>query len=221
VGVFQYSVAVIPLNRPPIVDFLLPPTTVPRGTAVQILAQRPTAQAEAAWVAGLNRLDAPTVSDLLAIDSPHNHLVTTTTDRLVPLSFLEEPGFLTRNLGGWSPIYFATMGLPRPIPADPLLDLLEELVVYGEHVDYFGADPVQVAARLHEEMEGLDAAAVAEACIRLVNGRSPQQPIQDIEKLYREIARETYFVDDSRPPLPRLLLLDELMGRRAEALARR
>jgi hypothetical protein len=55
----------------------------------------------------------------------------------------------------------------------------------------------------------------------LVNGRSPQQPIQDIEKLYREIARETYFVDDSRPPLPRLLLLDELMGRRAEALARR
>jgi hypothetical protein len=209
---FHYSVAAIPLNRQPVVDFLLPPTPAPRGTAVQILDQRPTAQAEAEWVTRLQELDAPGVVDLLALDSPHTHLIPTTTDRLVPSLFLSDPDFLTRSLGGWSPIYFATMGLPQPLPADPLLDHLEELVVYGEQIDYFGADPAQVAARLDEELEGLDAAATAEAYMRLFNGRSSRPPVDHIEQIYREIVQETYFVDDGRPPLPRLLLLDELMG---------
>jgi hypothetical protein len=210
---FHYAVVAIPLNRPPVIDFLLPPTATPRGTAVQILAQRPTGQAEADWVAGLQQLAAPTVSDLLAIDSPHNHLVTTHTDRLVPTTFLEEPGFLTRNLGGWSPIYFATMGLPRPLPADPLLDQVERLVDYGTQIDYFGADPAQVAARLPLEMEERDVTAVAAAYARLLNGRSTRPtPTDTIETLYREIVNGTCFATAHRPPLPRLLLLDELMA---------
>ena len=210
---FHYAVVAIPLNRPHVIDFLLPPTATPRGTAVQILAQRPTSQAEADWVSGLQQLAAPTVSDLLAIDSPHNHLVTTHTDRLVPNIFLEEPGFLRRNLGGWSPIYFATMGLPRPLPADPLLDQVERLVDYGAHIDYYGADPAQVAARLPLEMEGREATAVAGAYVRLLNGRSAQPTRTDtIENIYREIVAGSCFADHSRPPLPRLLLLDELMA---------
>ncbi len=212
---FQYSVVAIPLNRVPIVDFLLPPSTISRGAVIQILDQRPTARFESEWIADLEQLETPTVSDLLEIDSPHGYLVETTTDRLIPVMFLEEPGFLTRNLGGWSPIYFATVGLPQPVPADPLLDQMEQLVIYGEQIEYFGADPTQVATRLDMEMESLDATAVAATYIRLYNGRSRLVDADRsgfIQALYREIARNTYFADDSRPPLPRVLLLDELMA---------
>jgi hypothetical protein len=182
---------------------------------IQVLGQRPAAQFEAQWLARMQQLGVPTVSDLLALDSPHAYLMATTTDRLVPVMFLQEHGFLTRNLGGWSPIYFGTVGLPQPVPSDPLLDQMEQLVVYGDRIDYFGADPAQVAARLDEEMEGLTVTAVAQAHARLYSGRASQSDTQrtsHIETIYREIVRQTYFADDSRPPLPRILLLDELMA---------
>ena len=209
---FQYAIVAIPLNRTEVIDFLLPPSTTVRGTAVQILGQRPTAQAEASWITQLRQIASPSITDLLTLDSPHTHLTTTNTDRLVPPFFLDEPGFLTRNLGGWSPIYFATMGLPQPLPSDPLLNQLEKLVAYGAQIDYFGADPAQVAARLPAEMDGLNEAAIAKAYIRLHNGRSTTNSLHYIEQLYRQIRQETYFATETDPPLPRLLLLDELMA---------
>jgi hypothetical protein len=213
-----YTVVAIPLNRPGIVDFLLPPRprAAPRGAPVSVVGQRPSLAAQAKWAATLRRRSSPTVADLLAIDDPHAHLVATATDRLVPIQFLREAGFLTRNLGGWAPVYFGIVGAPHPWPADPLLDEAEILADYGATIRYFGADPAQAAARLEAEM-GMGAAAVAEAIIRLYAERPPLSGLDHtavadyVALIYAQIAEETCFGGDGAPPLPLPLLLDELM----------
>lgn len=227
----QLTIVAIPLSHPEIVDFLLA-SGEPKGTPVHVLGQRPTAAAEAAWVKQVQATPSPTVADLLAIDDPHHHLVQTWTGRLVPAQFLREPAFLTRNLGGWAPVYFGVLGVPGALPGDgphagwpddPLLKHAEILVDYGKHIRAFGADPEQVSRRLEQEA-GCDEPSLAAALARLHRTRTELQGQRTryIERLSQEIATKENLAGNGNPPIPDLLLLDELMGQMVRLeLARR
>jgi hypothetical protein len=209
-----YAAVAIPLRRPDIVDFLTPPTPEPKGAAIQILAQRPTPDARSAWADRLRTADPVSTDDLLAIDDPHRHLIDTHTDRLVPVQFLEEPGFLTRNLGGWSPVYFAVAGLPATRPTDdPLYRHLEILTDYGERIPSFGADPAQVADRLADETDG-DANHAAASLVRLHDlAATPASPDAHVRRLYRALEGESALTTATGRPVPNLLLADALLDR--------
>ncbi len=209
----RFSVVAIPLSRPEIVDFLLPPSPEPRGVSLRVMGQRPTERAEAGWTARLQATQAPTATDLLTIDDPHSYLVETQTDRLVPVEFLAEPEFLTKNLGGWAPIYLDVVGLPAVWPADPLLNQAERLADYGRNIHYVGANARLVAARLQEET-GYDNATVATALGRLSALRRQMVPPRTayIERIYAELAGQTHFAAAGQPPIPPVLLQDELLG---------
>lgn len=114
----KYAVLTIPLSRPEVTRFLLQPSPSPGGVPVEIVGQRPTEQAEAAWHTCLSSDRQSDISQWLEIDHPRNHLYQTWTDRLVPVEFLPEDEFLTRNLGGWAPIYFGVFGLAESGLAD-------------------------------------------------------------------------------------------------------
>ncbi len=210
----HYAVIGIPLNRPGIVRFLRPPTPSPRGAPIQILGQRPTPAAEAAWVNELSQ--QPTIENLLAIDRPENHLIRTFTDRLVPLEFLRDPDFLTRNLGGWTPIFFGVAALPEDDLPDPLLQHVEVLAHYGRSIHAFGADPSLVKRRLAEEV----GATVAETAVfyQQLHQQRPPVPlkpkvvVRTINKLYTQIAEGTGPETAVSGPIPKSILLDELMG---------
>lgn len=214
-----YLVLAIPLNRPDIVDFLQAATGAPHGTAVAVVGQRPSLAAEAQWMQRLAQAAEPAVADLLAIDAPHNHLRRSHTDRLVPMHFLQEPGFLTRNLGGWSPVYFGVVGLPRAWRQvdDPLLKRAEVLADYGRSLRWFGADAAQVGRRLAAEL-GQDAAQTAAALRRLYRQRpallrpDPGAIADYAELVYAHVATGRRFATATAPPIPEPLLLDELMG---------
>lgn len=212
----RYSVLAIPLNRAAVIDYLLTPQPASHGADLAILGQRPTAAAERRWIDHLHAVPVPAADDLLRIDHPANHLRRTQTDRLVPVQFLREPDFLTRNLGGWSPIYFAVTGLPQPWCADPLLEHATVLVDYGPDIRAFGADPVQVAARLGDEV-GLTAPQVAGA-LQWLHAQRPPGPVtpdeiaNHAELLYAHIAEGARMGPPGMPPIPQPLLLDELLG---------
>lgn len=226
-GHTQFAVVAIPLSRPDVVDFLTPPQPEARGTAVQIVGQRPTARAEAAWVARLKQQPRPSVAALLAIDNPHTHLITTHTDRLVPVQFLlAEHNFLTRDLGGWVSNYFGTLGLGANTPDDPLLNHAEVLQTYGDEIAYFGADEAQVAERLEAET-GLPTAELTAAICQLHQlrarflGDAPDcaAHMRYVERVYEEIRSHNFFAGvtatgeiDRQAALPDVLLYDELMG---------
>lgn len=216
----HFSVVGIPLSRPEIVDFLMPPQREAKGAWLYTVGQRPLPAAESAWIRQLQANPAPTVDDLLAIDDPHGHLTFTRTSRLVPVEFLAESNFLTRDLGGWVANYFATIGLPADVPDDPILRHRETLQEYGENIRYFGANSAQVAARLESEM-GLTVNEVVQAfcCLHKVRRRlllSEPVPhvgrIAYVERVYKEIATGNNFASVGKRPLPDLLLYDELMG---------
>jgi len=216
----HFSVVGIPLSRPGIVDFLMPPPPEARGAWLYTVGQRPLPATESAWIRQLQTNPTPTIDDLLAIDDPHGHLTFTRTSRLVPVEFLDEPNFLTRDLGGWVANYFATIGLPADIPNDPILRHRETLQEYGDRIRYFGADSAQVAARLESEV-GLNVHGVVQAvcCLHKVRRRlllSEPVPhvgrIAYVERVYKEIATGRNFADVEGRPLPDLLLYDELMG---------
>ena len=204
----HFAVIGIPLNRPEIVPFLQPPTPAPRGAAIQILAQRPTPAAEEAWIRQLSR--QPTLNRLLAIDRPENHLIQTYTDRLVPLDFFQDAEFLTRDLGGWTPIFFGVAALPQEDIPDPLLQHVEILADYGRFIHTFGADPALVQKRLPDEV----GATAAETAVFLQNLHQQRPPAPHkprvvaryIEQLYAQIA------SGAETAVPQNLLLDELMG---------
>ncbi|MFW5748127.1 MAG: hypothetical protein ACOCYT_00790 [Chloroflexota bacterium] len=226
----QFQIVDIPLNRPDTVAFLqqsiAPPRLERRGARLRIVGQRPTIAAENAWVDRLRR--SPTLESLLKRDDPHGHLIETTTDRLVPVEFmLDEADYLTRNLGGWAPIYFGVVeatGVDWHL--DPVLRHAEVLTNYGDRILTFGADPERVAARLEKETGCTSAEEAAETIIRLHDWRAaqgaddPAAPIDVItayaERLYAEIAHEGDLLvadaDMGVPAVPQEMLLDELMG---------
>jgi hypothetical protein len=206
------AIVAIPLNRPPVIDFLLPPSARPKGARLQVVGQRPTVAAEAAWLKRLQAAPQPDVADLLAIDDPHAHLVQTWTDRLLPMQFLTEPGFLTRNMGGWSAIFFGVTGQTvtgqtAVAPDDPLLQAAETLLDYGSRIISLGADPALVAERLEAETGCASPGELVAAIGQLhAQRRLWPDPTQLAEQLYRQIATGT------NGPIPRILLLDELLG---------
>ncbi|MBK8906284.1 MAG: hypothetical protein IPM53_34225 [Anaerolineaceae bacterium] len=216
----QFAIVGIPLSRPEIVDFLVPPQSESRGALVCTVGQRPSAAAEAKWIERLRKTAVPTITDLLHIDDPHGHLVELPTDRLVPVELLAEADFLTRPLGGWIANYFGVVGFEPPLAnGDPLLDRAEILHDFGEQIRFFGADPQQVASRLETET-GLTVAGTAEAFCHLHHIRQQQlgkeavlpAHMAYIDQLYAEIATERCFATSSLPPLPAVFLIDELMG---------
>ena len=233
----RFAVCAIPLNRVPVVRHLTSRAVPARGAEIGVIAQRPTARAEAAWARRLTTAGPPSAADLVAIDDPHGHVVPTPTDRLVPAELLDDDGFLTRNLGGWAPILFGVFGLPEPGDAaatDPVLAVTRVLTEHGPRIRARGADAAQVAARLETEV-GTDAAGVAAAVGQLhtLRERLAGRPAEHVDLLARALAdggdlREA--VDLAAPgprghgdeegavrgaetrPAPRLLLLDELMA---------
>ena len=210
----HYAVIGIPLNRPEIVRFLRPPTPAPRGAPIQILGQRPTLAAEAVWIDKLRQ--QPTIDHLLTIDQPENHLIDTFTDRLVPIELLKDPGFLTRNLGGWSAIFFGVAALPEDDFPDPLLQYLEVLAHYGRSIHTYGADPSLVKKRLADEV----GATVVETAVfyQRLHQQRPPAPLKPkvvarhIDKLYAQIADGTMGETAVSAPIPKSILLDELLG---------
>lgn len=207
----HFAVIAIPLNRPDIAEFLSVPSTTPRGVPLHIIAQRPTEEAEAAWLAKVVATPQPTVEQLLEMDNPHSHLVQTWTDRLVPVEFLDEPDFLSRNLGGWAPIYFGVAGLPTTNEADPLLRHLEVLCDYGAKICYFGAEPTHVNARLPQEMDA-DLETVVAGLRGLYGWRQKMAGRRHdyIEHLYATLHGAERLV--GMPKMPKMLLFDELLG---------
>lgn len=208
----SFAAIAIPLRRPSIIDFLEAREPTPRGASLRILAQRPSAAAQSAWADHLRSQPVPTTSDLLAIADPHAYLTPTHTDRLVPEQFLQEPGFLTRNLGGWSPVYFGVAEIPKPLPDDPLFDHLEVLTTYGSTIQSFGADPQQVEQRLPDEMGG-GPRYVSASVGRLdeVHAAHMDAPKTYVRVLHEALAETTPLQTSTGHPVPRLLLCDALM----------
>jgi hypothetical protein len=207
----RFAVIAIPLGRPAVVAALQPPQPFPRGTPLAVIGQRPTPLAVHAWCRRLAAADPPTVADLLAIDDPHNHLVSLPTDRLVPIEFLADPEYLTRNLGGWAAIYFNVAALPD-VSGDPVKAAVEVLAEYGDGIRCFGADPALVAARLSDETDS-DVATLADALVRLERMREATPDLATfIERLYVEISSGERFNSLVSEPLPDVMLYDALMA---------
>ena len=227
----HFAAITIPLNREEIVEFLLPPGRKPKGAKLQIVGQRPPPHAEAAWIERLRNSADPTLADFLDIDDPHHNLQKTHTDRLVPVELLAKPEFLTRNLGGWNPLYFGVVRLPASFPPklaakfpaqlahDPLLKHLEVLRDYGRKIHYFGADPTQVAGRLEAEAS-CDWPAFLSALLHLHRQRPQPQsktemiPAQTgyIERLFEAAVSGKGLAKTKQPPIPKILLYDELLS---------
>lgn len=221
----MYVVVAAPLNRPEVRQFLEPVASgaPSRGATVEIIDQRPTPGALHTWTRKLQALTPETGRDaiirhLLSIDSPHAHLRPQATDRLVPAQFLKEPGFLTRNLGGWAPIYFAVMGVDDLATLgddadDPLLRHAETLATYGENIAMFGADPEQVRERLPEEADaGLT--TIVEGLVRLdALDRSADSPAAQVPRLVAAMDGAEPLTTASGAPVPEPLLCDALLDR--------
>jgi len=227
----HFAVITIPLNRQNIVDFLVPPKQKPKGAKIRIVGQRPSPKAEARWVEQLRQTPYPTLEDYLEIDNPRHNLIRTNTDRLVPNQLLDQPNYLTRNLGGWSPIYFGVARLPASFPPklaakfpaslahDPLLKNLEVLRDYGRTIQYFGANPNQVFPRIEQEA-GCDWQTFTTSLLHLHSQRPNPESKKEkipaqfayIERLYNETISGNCLKTADHPPVPKILLYDELLS---------
>jgi hypothetical protein len=207
----------IPLRRPSVIEFLEGRTAEPRGANLRILGQRPTRAARTAWASRLERSTEPTVADLLTIEDPHGYLISTHTDRLVPEQFLQKSGFLTQNLGGWSPVYFSVAELPDPLPEDPLFAQLEVLQTYDDAIDAVGARASMVGLRLAEEMGAtLPKVAAAVARAEALRGAHNHTPDAHVRALHCALTGEAPIATRDGDPVPDLLLADALMDRLVE-----
>jgi hypothetical protein len=204
----------IPLNRPEIKRFLLPPGREAQGVVVETIRQQPSLRAQLQWAQGLNVQGQPSLESLLALDKPGYWLHPAPTDRLVPAKFLRLPGFLSRNLGGWTPIYFGVLSLAER-DADPLLARLEVLTDYGPRIRTFGARLAQVASRLGEEL-GLDAEALWPALRDLLASRpgpgsaNASSAMTHARQLYEKIRGGRLESASSGREIPLAMWLDEL-----------
>ncbi len=225
-----FEVIAIPLNRPAVIDQLTQQLSQPTaGEKLNILGQRPTSTARRAWVADLRR--EPTLNRFLAIHNPHHHLVPTSTTRLVPAQFLREAGFLTRNMGGWSPLYFAvaqweTAAKSEQYGQDALKKHTAVLQTYGDQINYFGPQEALVEARLVAET-GLAWPDLLTAVLHLADLREqalpePHSPLDRWPQWTRHAEQVYHWLETAGgwpDPLvhvgdvivPRLLLLDELL----------
>ena len=61
----HFSVVGIPLSRPEIVDYLMPPQHKARGAWLYTVGQRPLPATESAWIRQLQANPSPTIADLL------------------------------------------------------------------------------------------------------------------------------------------------------------
>lgn len=200
----RYTVVEIPLNRPEIIDFLTPPRTDRHGTQVHILAQRPAPAAERAWIDQLRA--SPTVETIISRDDPHHNLIATTTDRLLPLEPLRnESDYLTRNMGGWTPIFFGVM-VVDDWQADPVLRHANVLMDYGERIRFLGSSAAVSAGRVEEETGCKTVAEVAEHIIHLHEERAKPNYL---DRLYDTLTGKHQFSDTH---IPQPFLLDEMLG---------
>lgn len=225
-----FRVVAIPLNRAAIVRFLTPPQPTPRGHAVRIVAPRPTAAAERAWAERLRH--TPTVAALLSRHAPTAHLRTTPTDRLVPAPFLrDDPAYLTRAAGGWSPVWFGVMQGPLASPADdPVLQHAEVITTYGPQIPHVTARPSQVARRLPVELGTASIQEAAAGIVRMHDARpagalrgAPASLTGYADMLYAQLADAGTLTRprESAPPVPRAVLVNELLGQMARIEMRR
>ncbi len=233
----MYSVVAIPLNRPDVHRFLLPESqegatgghdarnTESVPATVEIIDQRPTPGALRTWA---RKLDATPRSDdvalldhFFAIDSPHAHLTSVPTTHLVPTQFLREPGFLSRNLGGWAPVYFAVLGTdadPDTVFADdatdPMLRHAQVLTTFGKTIRHFGADRERVKRRFPEEMDA-EPGVVAEGVVRLdvLDQEADGDPMPQVPRLVAAIDGGGPLRTESGALVPEPLLCDALMDR--------
>ena len=222
-----FEVIAIPLSRPAVIDQLTQQLSRPTaGERLNILGQRPTPAARRAWIADLRR--EPTLSRFLAIHNPHHHLVQTSTTRLVPAQFLGEAGFLTRNMGGWSPLYFgvAQWATATQNGQDALREHTAVLQTYGDQINYFAAQEALVEARLMAET-GLPWPDFLTAVLHLADLREQALPEPDsplarwphwtshAEQVYHWLETaggwSESLVSVGDVMVPRLLLLDELL----------
>lgn len=204
----RYAVCAIPLHHPEVAGFLNARHRPARGAPVGVIAQRPTAAAERAWIAQLR--DTPTVATLLAIDDPHGHVEARPTDRLVPVELLDgDADYLSRSLGGWAPIYFGVLGEPHGPSDDPLLAARRVLTDYGPRIRAHGADPAQVAERVEVETGRPAARVAAELAALHALRRNGGHPDRLIEVLYAAAGGAR--LPDGTDVAP-LLALDALMA---------
>lgn len=213
-----FNVVAIPLNREEIVTFLDPEKSGGPGARVRILGQRPSVETEKAWSQAL--INTPSVSSLLLRDDPHGQVVSTSTKRLIPTEYLKEDReYLTRNLGGWSPVYFGVMKADeQEWGRDPLLKNASVLEEYGDRIEWFGADEQQVAGRLMEEFGTSDVNQIAESIRKLYDFRDSMEFNGAIDKM-TAYADALYRAVDSHDAgndvfghVPVAILMDELMG---------
>ncbi len=212
----QFAVLAIPLNRAQARHFLHMQQPQPRGVPLTIVGQRPSPEVITTWA---QKLEAnPTLAQFLTLDNPHNHLKSIASDRLVPVEFLQDPDYMIRALGGWSPIFFAVGALPPDWQQDPVLQHAERLLDYGRSINSFGADVDLVAMRLEEEI-GVDERGLCAAAVALHKQRQQIMEHAAItarmgycETLYSEIASGDRFADRVAEPIPKDLLLDDLLA---------
>ncbi|MCH8567963.1 MAG: hypothetical protein LAT67_06855 [Balneolales bacterium] len=218
----QFFIVNIPLNRPAVSSFLYDMAAGPRGRNIQIVHQRPTIQAEAEWVERLRI--RPDIQSLIARDDPHRNLINTTTDRLIPLEFLKkDEEYLSRNLGGWSPVYFGVIRNMDNTPwkEDPLLAEAIVLQEKGKQIRFYGASSTLTGDRLEQEFGTADVHVVAGAIIKLHEFRKEKAfagttdcMLGYADWLYDMLlqAGDDLLVNVEACKMPRALLIDELMG---------
>lgn len=225
-----FRVVNIPLNRDDIVDFLLPAPAGKTGAKAGIIKQRASADAEALWAKMLK--EQPGMAALLMRDNPHGFVQQLTTDRLVPVEHLTgDDTFLTRNLGGWSPVWFGVMAAKwSEAASDPLLRHAITLTEYGQAVNWLGAEPALVAARLGQETSLETPEEVCAAVLRMLEWREIRGFNSTTDSmtacalsLYKEIRDEGPLTRPAgkKPGVPRVVLLDELLGQLARIEERR
>jgi hypothetical protein len=207
----EFAVVAVPLNRPAVIDRLTARSATPTDSQLTVVGLRPAEAAEIAWGQRLLSLPQVTANDYLAIDNPVNNLKQVYSDRLVPVELLNDPSFVTRNLGGWVPFYFGVIDLSflEQHPTDPVSKWLTVLERYGQEIRMSGADPSLVEDRFPQEMEiELQEAAVTIQQLHRVRQTYAGNRSAYVERLYLAL-REG---GQAGLPVPTPLLVDELIG---------
>ena len=227
----HHRIVAIPLNREPIISFLKNHSPVPRGVPIRVLGQRPSVGAETEWIERLT--ENPSVEQLLWRDQPATHLTETTTDRLIPIEYIkEDEEYLSRNLGGWSPVYFGLIEANESDwKSDTLLSQAKVLEDYGNDIKHFGPDPELVEYRLKKEFGTDSINEISNAITRLHDlrlkenfARSAVDMMNYGDKLFTELVSDGDLSHKNAkgPAIPKVLLIDELMGQHVRIeLARR